>query len=227
MNLNETFEEKFIGTIVRTSDYDKHIRPLNRFFHIKGNILNIETNEIIDKDVSIIGFCRDCNQYSFKNAFKIDFDKNWYSFPLIGEQVKGLISRKFQNDNPHKIDARPQALLIEWCENQIPFNNTKLIKRTIGEKPQYQILYDDSYGVYFNNKQALTNFFEKLNIHNEKDLINYIKITKSLQNKIFNIPSIIDKVIDNISTNKDTIKLSTYHKSQEILNPTHTYLKGI
>ena len=223
MNLNESFEEKFIGTVVRTSDYDKHIRPINRFFHIKGDIINITTNKISDKDVSIIGFCRDCNQYSFKKAFNIDFDKNWYSFPLIGEQVKGLISRKFQNDNPHKIDARPQALLIEWCDNQIPFENTKLIKRIIGEKPQYQISYNDTHGMFFNNKQSLIDFFEKLNIKNEKDLLNYIKINESLQNKILNIPSIIEKIIDNIniSKNKDDTKIDTSYKSTDLLKPYH------
>ena len=204
VNFNQNLNEKFEGTIVRTSNYNKNIRPFNRFFHILGNIYNIKTNELIEKNASIIAFCRDCNQLSFKNAFNINFDKNWYSFPLNGEKVKGLISRKFQSDNPHKIDARPQGLLIEWCENQIPLDNTKLIKRTIGENPQYHIAYNDSYGIYFDNKKNMNSFLQKLNITSEEKLIQYINITTLLQKNIFNLPNILENISSKIK-NKDCI----------------------
>ena len=56
-----------------------------------------------------------------------------------------------------------------------------------------------------------------------------MNINESLQNKILNIPSIIQKNLDNIniSKNKKDSKIDTSYKSPNILKPNNTYLKAI
>ena len=187
-NDNYNCDEYFIGIVDSVSNYEKNYHPLSRFFYIKGNIYSnkdtekYKKNDIIEKDINIFALCKDGDHKSFKDAFNMKFFPR-FTFPLIGEKVHGTISREYQNENPHKIDARPQARDIYWFNNQIPFLESNIITRSTTDKPSYHIKFNNNIGLYFNTKTSLNNHLKNNNIDTISKLENYINIfTNKIEN---------------------------------------------